>query len=198
MLKLHRGIFTGAALVTLAVTAIPQTHAASFPSDRSVKIAKAVVCSPIKGTWFYNGTGIPVSQSGNRLRVNMSALRRPNATGRILSETQIEVTFPDDATFIGTLDGAGKINWNNDTVWQATRFTGTWRYEGNIGPKISQVGDQLRVNMSHYGRPMAQGTITTITSPSVASVVFPDDATHIATLVSPSCIKWSNGTIWTK
>jgi hypothetical protein len=195
MLKLHRGIFASAALVTLALTAIPQTHAASFPSDRSVKIARAVVCSSIKGTWFYNGTGIPVSQSGDRLRINMSAFRRPNATGRILSDTQIEVTFPDDATFIGTLDGAGKITWNNDTVWQATRFAGTWRYEGNIGPKISQVGDRLRVNMSHYGRPIAQGTIT---SPSVASVVFPDDATHTATLVSPSCIKWSNGTMWTK
>ena len=49
--------------------------------------------------------------------------------------------------------------------------------------------------MAAYGRPSAQGVLT---GPSSATVRFPDDAVHSATLVGPACLLWSNGTWWTR
>jgi hypothetical protein len=178
------------------------TKAATF--SRSPKIALSIApttCSPVKGTWSYEGKGIPIGQEINRpdrIFVNMSAFRRPTARGRILSNTQIEVNFPDDGTFIGTLDGQGKISWNNGTEWKATIFYGSWFFEGKRGPTISKASasdNRLKINMSKYNRPTAYGDII---SPSQATFEFTDDATHTAILVSPSCMKWSNGTTWTK
>ncbi len=125
----------------------------------------------------------------------MSGFGRPQATGRFLSDSEIEVRFPDDATYTGKLDGQGTLLWSNGSTWQATSFAGRWRFEGRPGPSITQVGNRLRVNMESFGRPQAQGTIT---GPSMATVRFPDDASFSATLVSPSCLQWSNGTFWTK
>lgn len=200
-MKISHAIFGGVTLITLAFATTSQAKTAVFANSQSVKpvkslrIARAVVCSPLNGTWFYDGKGVPVSLRGDRVTVNMSAFRRPTATGRMLSPTQLQVTFPDDGTFVGTLDGQGKISWNNSTVWQATQFAGSWKYEGQYGPKIQQLGDNLRVDMSRYSRPMALGNVT---APSNASVQFTDDATHTATLIGPNCMKWSNGTTWTK
>lgn len=158
--------------------------------------AKATICSPVNGQWYFTGNPGPIiTQKDKQLSVDMSAYGRPNATGKLLNETQIEVTFPDDATFIGTLNGRGRISWNNGTVWEARNFSGTWKFLGRPGPIVTQTGDQLSVNMSAYGRPVATGTVT---APSLATVRFPDDGTFGATLVSPSCIKWTNTTIWTK
>ncbi|WP_310482735.1 hypothetical protein [Chamaesiphon sp. VAR_48_metabat_403] len=53
----------------------------------------------------------------------------------------------------------------------------------------------MKIDMNKYGRPPALGNKT---GSSQASFNFPDDATHTATLLSPSCMKWSNGTTWTK
>ena len=154
------------------------------------------VCSPVNGQWSYEGRlGPKIWQSGDKLTVDMSAYGRPMAKGQMISPTQIKVTFPDDATFLGTLDGRGQISWNNGTVWRALDFAGTWNYEDVPGPVITQLGDRLKVNMTRYRRPTATGTIT---APSLATIKFPDDATHTATLVSPSCIQWSNSTTWTK
>ncbi len=205
-MKIHQSavsILGGAALLAIlllkgsanASTTALQTKI-GFSSNQSVKIARAITCSPINGTWVFDGKGIPVSlERGDRIRVNMSNFRRPTAMGRMISPNQIEVTFPDDATFIGSLDGQGKISWNNGTVWQATKFAGTWQYEGEYGPKVVQLGDELRVGMSKYNRPTALGNVT---APGKATVNFTDDAIHTATLIGPNCLKWSNGTTWTK
>ena len=160
------------------------------------QVPARTICSPVNGQWYFRGNPGPIiTQSGDLLTVDMSAYRRPTATGRILSPTQIQVTFPDDATFVGTLNGRGQINWSNGTVWQALSFAGTWQYEGRPGPVVTQSGNRLTVNMSAYGRPTATGSVT---APANAKVTFPDDATFNGTLVSPSCIQWSNGTTWTK
>jgi hypothetical protein len=189
-------ILGGATLLAISAITALQTNAADFPNSQSVRIASAIDCSPIRGTWFYNGKGIPVSHlSGDRIRVTMSNFRRPTAMGRMISPSAMEVTFPDDGTFIGTLHGDGQIRWNNGTVWQATQFAGSWKYEGEYGPRVVQLGDELRVGMSKYNRPTALGNIT---APGRATVNFTDDAVHTATLVGPTCIKWSNGTTWTK
>ena len=158
--------------------------------------AIAAPCSPVNGQWSHSGSlGPIITQSGNNLTVNMSAYGRPTATGQMISPTQISVTFPDGGTTIGTLNGRGQISWNNGTAWQALNFAGTWQYEGVPGPVITQSGSSLSVNMSSYSRPTATGRIT---ASSIANVRFPDDITDIGTLVSPSCIKWGNGTTWTK
>jgi hypothetical protein len=190
-------VLASISLLTIGLTAILPVNVVTA-RPRSV----VVECSPIKGVWSYQGTGIPVSynKSRNVITVNMSNFHRPNAKGRMLSATQIEVNFPDDGTFVGTLDGQGKISWNNGTEWQANIFSGTWKYEDKFGPKISNAranSAELKIDMSRYGRPTALGYHNP-DSPSQATFNFPDDATHTATLVAPHCIKWSNGTIWTK
>jgi len=182
---------TAALLSSTALIAL----ACSMTSPSNQAVA-STVCSPVNGQWYVSGRPGPViTQSGDRLTVDMSAYRRPTATGRILSPTQIQVTFPDDGTFVGTLDGRGQINWDNSTVWQALSFAGTWQYDGRPGPVVTQSGSRLTVDMSAYRRPTATGRIT---APATASVRFPDDATFTGVLVSPSCIQWSNGTTWTK
>jgi hypothetical protein len=193
-----------ASLSILTMTFIA-TEAVTFSASPKIALANAynpyAACSPVKGVWSYEGKGIPVSHEINRpdrIVVNMSAFRRPTARGRILSNNQIEVNFPDDGTFRGTLDGQGKISWNNGTQWQATIFYGSWFYEGKRGPSISKANasnNRLKIDMSKYSRPTAYGDTI---SPSQATFEFTDDATHTATLVSPSCMKWSNGTTWTK
>jgi hypothetical protein len=169
---------------------------ATLPIAQIAQVSASTICSPVNGQWYFLGRPGPIiTQSGDLLTVDMSAYGRPTATGRILSPTQIQVTFPDDGTFVGTLNGRGQINWNNSTVWQALSFAGTWQYEGIPGPVVTQSGNRLTVDMSAYRRPTAAGRVT---APANASVRFPDDATFNAILVSPSCIQWSNGTTWTK
>lgn len=166
------------------------------PVQAAPRPGHPVPCSPLKGTWFHDHKGIPVSVNAQDvILVNMSAFKRPNATGRVTGPSTIEVTFPDDATYTGTLDGQGTLSWSNGTVWQATQFAGTWQYDSAWGPMIRHVGNQLKVGMGAYGRPDAMGTVT---GPSTATVNFSDDAPLTATLVGPSCIQWSNGTTWTK
>jgi hypothetical protein len=67
--------------------------------------------------------------------------------------------------------------------------------DGRPGPVVTQFGDRLDVSMAACGRPKAQGVLT---GPSTASVRFPDDAIHAATLVGPACLQRSNGTFWTR
>lgn len=183
------------ALVALMLAWFTPAHAGPSAMGPQGKPSRAMGCSLIEGTWFHSGKGIPITARGDRLIVNMSALRRPTANGRILSDSQIEVNFPDDATYTGTLDGQGQIRWSNGTAWQATQFAGTWYFDGRPGPTVTHVGNRLKVSMASYGRPQAQGTVT---GPSTANVSFPDDASHSALLVSPTCMQWSNGTVWTK
>lgn len=43
---------------------------------------------------------------------------RPTAHGSTIGRTKIEVTFPDDANFVGTLNAVGGIiDWSNSTQW---------------------------------------------------------------------------------
>jgi len=156
---------------------------------------RSAPCSPFEGTWVHGGMAIPITRIGNRLAVNMAAFRRPTATGRVIGDRQIEVSFPDDATFTGVLDRQGTIRWSNGTTWEATGFSGRWRHDGQPGPIVTQRGNRLEVSMAAYGRPDAEGVLT---GPSTASVRFADDAVHTATLIGPACLQWSNGTYWTK
>jgi hypothetical protein len=42
---------------------------------------------------------------------------RPTAHGSIINDSTFTVTFPDDNTITGTLEGPKTIRWSNCTVW---------------------------------------------------------------------------------
>ncbi len=202
-----------ACLSLLTATTILPTGA-EVPVRPTLKIAQLkapLKCDPHAGTWWYQDTPVSLSRDSartNTLKVRMTSFPgsrlTPFARGRILSPTQIEVDFPAVAgtfiktpgTYIGTLNGQGKISWSNGTEWDATGFTGAWFYErGKSNLSIGASPGGLKIGMKAQGRPPAYGYKT---SDSQAVFQFPDDATHTATLVSPSCMKWSNGTIWVR
>jgi hypothetical protein len=80
--------------------------------------SKAPTIFDLNGVWQYNGVDGPViAMSGNNLSVDMSAYKRPTATGIIIRGNTIKVTFTDDATFVGTLVRPNRIRWNNFTEW---------------------------------------------------------------------------------
>jgi hypothetical protein len=74
-------------------------------------------------------------------------------------------------------------------------LSGTWASGGVPGPIISVAGNSLSVDMSHYNRPTAAGSIL---DSSHITVTFPDDNTYIGTLQPPNTIGWSNNSAWTK
>ncbi len=70
------------------------------------------------GVWLYEGKPGPViSIFGDNVTIDMSAYNRPEATGRIVSDNKISVTFKDDSTFTGELFDKKRIEWSNGTVW---------------------------------------------------------------------------------
>jgi hypothetical protein len=73
----------------------------------------------LTGSWNVPGaTGHPnVSVSGTSIAVDMQPLGRPFAFGQAFGGTMIQVTFPDDRTYTGTLQAPNRILWSNNTVW---------------------------------------------------------------------------------
>ena len=59
---------------------------------------------------------ISVASTSN-LTIDMSAHNRPAATGSIIDDSTIAVTFPDDATYIGHLHPPNTIRWSNGSAW---------------------------------------------------------------------------------
>jgi hypothetical protein len=162
----------------------------------------AVPAFSLNGPWTDNGTSKPVitvSSTGSIL-VDMSALHRPNATGTVLSSTAISVTFPDAATYTGTLVAPNLIRWSNGATWEKV-FTGAtvFNLNGDIWSPGTSTDDSngfLTVDMSNLNRPDAVGFVINSTT---ISVTFPDDATYTAT-IDPSgtgSLDWSNGSAWT-
>jgi hypothetical protein len=94
----------------------------ALSAEQAAELAKLVPdpgLPELGGLWYWGGLPGPrISVSGNNLTVDMSAYRRPTASGTILGPNQIRVTFPDDNTFTGTLSSnPARINWSNNTVW---------------------------------------------------------------------------------
>jgi len=70
----------------------------------------------LSGCWGDEGSSITQSSSG-ALEITMGS--RPNASGSFTSPTTISVTFPDDATYTGTVNSSGTlISWSNGTAWR--------------------------------------------------------------------------------
>jgi hypothetical protein len=72
----------------------------------------------LNGDWTDGGTAAPViSIKGDKLTIDMSAHHRPTARGSIINSETIKVTFPDDATYTGTLQTPDTIKWSNGSTW---------------------------------------------------------------------------------
>ena len=70
------------------------------------------------GVWLYEEKPGPViTVSEDNVTIDMSAYNRPEATGKIVSDTKISVNFKDDSTFTGELFDKERIEWSNGTFW---------------------------------------------------------------------------------
>jgi hypothetical protein len=73
----------------------------------------------LNGKWTAGrGPGPFFRVNGSAITVDLSADRRPAATGSILNPTTIVLTFPDvGVTTTGQLVGPNTIHWSNNTQW---------------------------------------------------------------------------------
>lgn len=72
----------------------------------------------LNGRWTAGSSqSAVITASYTFLSVDMSAFNRPAASGTIEDSTTISVTFPDDATFTGTLQPPNTIRWSNGSRW---------------------------------------------------------------------------------
>jgi hypothetical protein len=214
-MNIFQSIGCGAVLLALTLTNTAPAQAIGTSTGQQIKIAQAAdgQCSPVNGTWSYLGKPGPIIYFFKKsFLIDMRAYGRPTAYVRKLTPTQIEVNYPDAGILIGTLNGQGRISWNDGTIWQAEDLEGTWKYAGTPGPKIKQSWEyfntgrdvvktgagSLEIDMSSYGRPVARGSMQA--SSSSLSVTFADMSSTPQTgiAVSPTCIKWSDGTAWTR
>jgi hypothetical protein len=72
----------------------------------------------LNGTWASGGVAGPViSVNGPALSVDMSAYKRPTASGTVVDDSDITVTFPDDNTYTAKLQLPNVILWSNNSAW---------------------------------------------------------------------------------
>ncbi len=157
--------------------------------------------SDISGRWSAEGRQPIITMKDAALTINMSAFGRPTARGSVTTGTSIKVTFPDDATLTGQLQGSSLIRWSDGSTWTKVAaptifdLQGSWTGGTGPGPFISVNGSTLSVDMSAFRRPTAHGSVI---DASTISVTFPDDRTNTGRLESPNVIRWSDGSFWTK
>jgi hypothetical protein len=72
----------------------------------------------LNGRWTDGSTrSAVISAAFTSLTIDMSAYHRPAAYGSIVDDFTITVTFPDDATYTGTLQPPNTIRWSNGSAW---------------------------------------------------------------------------------
>jgi hypothetical protein len=196
---LNRMAWIGALAMLFGVApAVAATAAYAAPAAPAVAPA-----FNLNGAWTDNGTSRPVINvsSTGAILIDMSAMHRPNATGTVLSSTTaISVTFPDDATYTGSLVAPNLIRWSNGSTWEKV-FTGATVFNLNgdfwsPGVSTDYANGFVTVEMSALNRPDAVGFAINSTT---IEVTFPDDATYTATIdpTGTGSLHWSNGSTWT-
>jgi hypothetical protein len=75
-------------------------------------------------------------------------------------------------------------------------INGPWTDNGSAKPLITSVSTVLVIDMSYARRPNAAGSMIDLSSSIL--VTFPDDNTYIGTFVTPTLLRWSNGSTWRK
>jgi len=72
----------------------------------------------LNGSWSDGSPWIAIiNERATSLTVDMSDYDRPAAHGSIVNSSTITVTFPDDRTYTGTLQGSNTIRWSNGSTW---------------------------------------------------------------------------------
>lgn len=72
----------------------------------------------LNGRWTDGSTrSALISAAFTSLTIDMSAYHRPAARGSIVDGSTITVTFPDDATYTGTLQPPNTMGWSNGSAW---------------------------------------------------------------------------------
>ncbi len=72
----------------------------------------------LNGNWTDGSSRRAVISEGiTSLKIDMSDYDRPTAHGSIVNGSTITVTFPDDATYTGTLQPPNTIRWSNGSAW---------------------------------------------------------------------------------
>lgn len=72
----------------------------------------------LNGSWKSGGDRVAIVSEGvGSLKIDMSDYDRPTATGSIVDGSTIKVSFPDDATYTGTLHAPNQIVWSNGSAW---------------------------------------------------------------------------------
>jgi phospholipase C len=85
------------------------------------KVAAIETVIDLNGQWMNGGVlGPAITVHGNLISIDMSATKRPTATGTVLSASEISVNFPDDKTYTAVLQKPGTISWSNNSAW--TKF----------------------------------------------------------------------------
>jgi hypothetical protein len=74
-------------------------------------------------------------------------------------------------------------------------INGPWTDNGSAKPLITSVSSVLVIDMSYARRPNATGSVIDASS---ILVTFPDADTYIGTFVTPTLLRWSNGSTWRK
>ncbi|MBR0716800.1 hypothetical protein [Bradyrhizobium liaoningense] len=155
----------------------------------------------LNGNWTDGSSrSAVISIDFKAITVNMSAFGRPTAHGTVQDGSSISVTFPDDKTYTGQLIAPNRIRWSNGSTWTKIINTvmdlnGNWTDGSARSAAITEGPSAIKVDMSDYDRPNAQGSIV---NASTISITFPDDKTYTAQLQPPNQIRWSNGSVWTR
>jgi hypothetical protein len=166
------------------VPAVPAAVAAAVPD------VGADVRADVGGTWTEIGVERPaMTVVGDRVFVDMSAARRPDATGTVVDATRILVTFPDAGTFLGVLrrrpSSAGPTA-PRGTRSSPGRRSSTWQAAGPSGNRpVARVGrdhGRFRLELSRPRHGLAVGFATGTTT---IRATFPGDVRRLGTLEDP-------------
>jgi hypothetical protein len=196
-------------LSTLAIGTSPSMATSSTMKMKSTKWIAASdsnICR-FQGTWGSPGNKYAHIQQLDNGRVNIlinygdRAARTTKVAGNLIDDSTLEVKFPE-GTLTGTLDGNGNLNWSNGTSWNSnpprkvTNLTSSWKH-GDQTETFStrHVGDgNFKLVIAKRGQPNRKGH----GRGSSLTMQFPGAGTLNGTLVTPTCIKWSNNTTWIK
>jgi hypothetical protein len=189
-------------LSTLAINTFPSM--ANTPSTETTsRTADYDRTCGFHGTWVYPGTGgafvLHLRNKRNvTIMLGIGKARPTRVEGKINDDSKLEAKFPE-GTLTGTLDGNGNLNWSNGTVWQSnpigknTHLSGLWRHEGQDDFLLTRhVGDgNFDLTIAKRGQQKRTGN----GRGSQLTMQFPGGTLN-GTLVTPTCIRWSNNTTW--
>ncbi|MEN3360798.1 MAG: hypothetical protein V7637_4780 [Mycobacteriales bacterium] len=74
-------------------------------------------------------------------------------------------------------------------------INGHWTDNGSAKPVISAAGGAVLIDMSYAHRPTALGSVLDASS---ILMTFPDAGPFIGTFLTPTTLRWSNGSVWRK